>query len=171
MSIKISKRILVAALAFAVLGSFAAVASAGHHDAGYKAEKDIVGIATSSDDFSTLVTALKAAGLVEALQGDGPLTVFAPTNEAFAKLPAGTLESLLADKDALTAVLTYHVVSGKVTAKDVMKLDSATTLQGGALAIDTSDGVKVGSASVVKADVMASNGVVHVIDTVLIPAE
>lgn len=160
-------RIAASALALVLVATFAVTAAADHH----KASKDIVGVAASNADFSTLVTALQAAGLVEALQGDGPLTVFAPTNEAFAKLPAGTLEALLADKAMLTKVLTYHVVSGKVTAAEVMKLSSATTLEGSSVAIDTSNGVKVNDANVVSADVMASNGVIHVIDTVLIPTE
>jgi len=167
-----TQRFLAVALSLALVVLCAGLAQADHHEKGEMTSKtDIVDIATSNDSFSTLVTALKAAGLVETLQGDGPFTVFAPTNEAFAKLPAGALDSLLADKDKLTAVLTYHVVSGKVTADKVVGLDSATSLQGGDLAIDTSDGVMVGGAKVVKADVMATNGVIHVIDTVLIPSE
>jgi len=133
------------------------------------ADKTIVEIAASSGSFNTLVAAVKAAGLVDALSAEGPLTVFAPTDEAFAKLPAGTVEALLADKEKLTAILTYHVVAGKVTAKDVMGMTSATTAQGEKLAFDTSNGVMVNNAKVVKADIMASNGVIHVIDTVLIP--
>lgn len=145
-------------------GSWSAVAD--HHE---KPSQDIVDIAASSDDFETLVTALKAAGLVETLQGDGPFTVFAPTDDAFAKLPEGTVEALLEDKEKLTAILTYHVVPGKVTAKDVMKLSSAKTVQGQEVSIDTSHGVQVNSSTVIKPDVMASNGVIHVIDTVLMP--
>ena len=133
------------------------------------ADGDIVAIASGNPDFSTLVTAVKAAGLVETLQGEGPFTVFAPTNEAFAKLPEGALEKLLADKKQLTAVLTYHVVAGKVMAADVGKLTEATTVQGGKLPIDTKAGVKIGDATVVKADIEAKNGVIHVIDTVLLP--
>ena len=133
------------------------------------ADKTIVEIAASAGSFETLVTALKAAGLVDALSAEGPFTVFAPTDEAFAKLPAGTVESLLADKQKLTAILTYHVVAGKVTAKDVMGMTSATTAQGEKLSFDTSNGVMVNNAKVVKADIIASNGVIHVIDTVLIP--
>lgn len=129
----------------------------------------IVDVAVSAGKFNTLATALKAAGLVDTLKGQGPFTVFAPTDEAFAKLPAGTVESLLADKDKLTAILTYHVVSGKVMAADVVKLSSATTLSGKEVAIDASNGVKVGPANVTTADVGASNGVIHIIDTVLIP--
>jgi len=133
------------------------------------AAKTIVEIAASSGSFNTLVAAVKAAGLVDVLSAEGPFTVFAPTDEAFAKLPAGTVEALLADKEKLTAILTYHVVAGKVTAKDVMGMTSATTAQGEKLSFDTSNGVMVNNAKVVKADIMASNGVIHVIDTVLIP--
>ncbi len=155
----------------AIALSFAVPASAQYaaKDGSPKADKTIVETAIAAGSFKTLVTAVKAAGLVETLSGDGPFTVFAPTDEAFAKLPAGTLESLLADKDKLTAVLTYHVVPGKVTSQDVMKLSSAKTVQGSELSIDTSSGVMVDNAKVIKADVMASNGVIHVIDTVLIP--
>jgi len=130
---------------------------------------DIVDTAVAAGSFKTLVTAIQAAGLVETLKGEGPFTVFAPTDEAFAKLPAGTLDALLKDKAKLQAVLTYHVVSGRVMASDVTKLSSAKTVQGQSLSIDTSKGVKVGTANVVKTDVLASNGVIHVIDTVLIP--
>lgn len=139
-------------------------------DYGKKASgNDIVAVASSNDSFDTLVQAIQAAGLVDTLQGHGPFTVFAPTDEAFARLPAGTLESLLADKEKLTAILTYHVVPGKVTASQVMGLNSAKTVQGGELDIDTADGVRINDAKVVQADVEASNGVIHVIDTVLIP--
>lgn len=148
----------------------AGTAFAGSNGKDDKAGKDIVDTAVAAGSFNTLVTAVKAAGLVETLKGDGPFTVFAPTDEAFAKLPAGTLEALLADKERLTEILTYHVVAGKVTADQVAGLDSATTLEGSTLPIDTSAGVQVGEAKVVQADVMASNGVIHVIDTVLIPA-
>lgn len=130
---------------------------------------DIVDTAVAAGSFNTLVTAVKAAGLVDTLKGEGPFTVFAPTDEAFAALPEGTLEALLADKEKLTAVLTYHVVSGKVMAADVVKIDEAETVQGGKVAIDASNGVKVNNAKVVKADIETSNGVIHVIDTVLIP--
>lgn len=133
------------------------------------AEKDIVDIAASAGSFNTLVAAVKAAGLVEALKGEGPLTVFAPTDEAFNKLPAGTVDKLLKDKAALTKILKYHVVAGKVMAADVIKLESADTLEGSAVKIDASNGVKINNATVVKADIQASNGVIHVIDTVLIP--
>lgn len=129
---------------------------------------DIVDTAVAAK-FTTLVTAVKAAGLVDALKGEGPFTVFAPTDEAFAKLPKGTLEALLKDKEKLKAVLLYHVVSGKVTAEQVVKLESAKTLQGGSVKINAADGVKINDSKVIKADVMTSNGVIHVIDTVLIP--
>lgn len=130
---------------------------------------DIVDTAVAAGSFNTLVKAVQAAGLVETLKGAGPFTVFAPTDEAFAKLPAGTLEALLKDKAKLQAVLTYHVVPGKVMAADVAGVKSAKTVQGQSLAIDTANGVKVGNAKVVKTDIVASNGVIHVIDTVLLP--
>ena len=133
------------------------------------AAKNIVEVATAAGSFKTLLTAVEAAGLVGALSGPGPFTVFAPTDEAFAKIPAADLQALLADKAKLSAVLTYHVVSGTVLAKDVGGLKSAKTLQGAELAIDTSNGVKVGGANVVATDIMASNGVIHVVDTVLMP--
>ncbi|MCE9579775.1 MAG: fasciclin domain-containing protein [Deltaproteobacteria bacterium] len=136
-----------------------------------KAAGDIVDVAVGAGSFNTLVTAIKAAGLVETLKGPGPFTVFAPTDEAFAKLPPGALDALLADKGKLTAVLTYHVVAGKVMAADAAKLTSAKSVQGGELTIDASNGVKVGGATVIKADIEASNGVIHVIDTVLLPPE
>lgn len=136
------------------------------------AGKTIVEIAAGAEDFSTLVAAVKAAGLVDVLSSKGPFTVFAPTNEAFAKLPEGTVESLLKpeNKDKLIAVLKYHVVPGKVMAKDVVKVDSAKTAQGSSVTV-TVEGktVKVDNATVVKTDIEASNGVIHVIDTVIIP--
>jgi uncharacterized surface protein with fasciclin (FAS1) repeats len=132
--------------------------------------KNIVETAIASGSFNTLVAAVQAAGLVETLSGPGPLTVFAPTDEAFAKLPAGTVEALLKDKPKLTAILTYHVVAGKVMAADVMKLKSAKTVQGQDVSIDTTDGVKVNDAKVVKADIVCSNGVIHVIDKVILPS-
>jgi uncharacterized surface protein with fasciclin (FAS1) repeats len=130
---------------------------------------DIVDTAVAAGSFETLVAALQAADLVDVLKSDGPFTVFAPTDEAFAKLPAGTIEKLLADKDALTKILTYHVVPGKVMAADVAGLDSAKTVQGQSVKIDTSSGVKINDASVITADIVASNGVIHVIDTVIMP--
>lgn len=134
-------------------------------------QKDIVDTAVAAGSFKTLAAALQAAGLVDALKGSGPFTVFAPTDEAFAKLPAGTVESLLKpeNKEKLKAVLTYHVVAGKVMAADVTKLSSAKTLQGQSLTISTKGGVKVDNASVVKTDILCSNGVIHVIDAVILP--
>lgn len=131
--------------------------------------QDIVDIAASSGDFETLVTAVKKAGLVEVLKGDGPFTVFAPTDEAFAKVPKDKLEALLADPEALKQVLKYHVVAGRVTARDVAGLSSAKTVQGQSVDIDTSSGVRVDNANVIKTDIMASNGVIHVIDSVILP--
>lgn len=130
---------------------------------------DIVDTAVAAGTFNTLVAAVKEAGLVDTLKGAGPFTVFAPTDEAFAKLPAGTVEALLKDKAKLTAILTYHVVAGKVMAKDVAGMKSATTVNGASVAIDTANGVVVGGATVVKADIETSNGVIHVIDTVMMP--
>ena len=130
---------------------------------------DIVDTAASAENFKTLVAAVKTAGLVDALKGEGPFTVFAPTDEAFAKLPKGTVEGLLNDKEKLTKILTYHVVKGNVSSRDVEKLNSADTLQGALLRIDTTDGVRVNNAKVVNADLQASNGIIHVIDTVLLP--
>ncbi|MFZ1654298.1 MAG: fasciclin domain-containing protein [Candidatus Moraniibacteriota bacterium] len=129
----------------------------------------IVDVAVANGSFKTLVAAVQAAGLAETLSGTGPFTVFAPTDAAFAKLPAGTVESLLKDKEKLKAILTYHVVSGKVMSTDVVKLTSAKTVNGQNVTIDAKNGVKVNNATVVTADVPASNGVIHVIDTVLLP--
>lgn len=135
-----------------------------------KQQKNLAEIAISNPDFSTLVAAVKAAGLVDALSGDTELTVFAPTNAAFAKLPAGTLEALLADKEKLADILKYHIVAGKVLAKDVVNLDSADALNGKELEIDTEGAqVRINNANVIKTDIEAKNGVIHVIDTVLIP--
>lgn len=137
-----------------------------------QSKKDIVDTAVAAGSFKTLAAALQAAGLVDTLKGPGPFTVFAPTDAAFAKLPAGTVEALLKDKPKLTAILTYHVVAGKVEAADVIKLDSAKTLNGQSVTIKVVDGkVNVNNATVTTADVEASNGVIHVIDTVLIPKE
>ena len=131
---------------------------------------DIVDTAVSAGSFKTLVAAVQAAGLVDTLKGAGPFTVFAPTDEAFSKLPAGTVDSLLKVIPQLTKILTYHVVSGKVLSSDVVKLDKATTVQGSDVKIDASNGVKVNDATVVTPDVEADNGVIHVIDSVLLPA-
>lgn len=130
---------------------------------------DIVDTAVAAGSFTTLVEALKAAELVDTLKGEGPFTVFAPTDEAFAKIPKDKLNALLKDKKALTKVLTYHVVPGKVMAADVVKLKSAKTVEGQSIVIDTSKGVKVDGATVTKTDIVTSNGVIHVIDTVLMP--
>jgi uncharacterized surface protein with fasciclin (FAS1) repeats len=133
-------------------------------------KKDIVDTAVGAGSFNTLVTAVKAAGLVETLKGKGPFTVFAPTDAAFAKLPKATLDGLLADKQALTKVLLYHVVAGNVMAKDVVKLTEAKTVQGSVAKITVKDGtVKVDNANVVKTDIECTNGVIHVIDTVILP--
>jgi uncharacterized surface protein with fasciclin (FAS1) repeats len=132
--------------------------------------KNIVETAIDAGSFKTLVAAVEAADLVDTLTSEGPFTVFAPTDEAFAKLPKGTVESLLKDKAKLTSILTYHVVSGKVMSKDVMDLKKAKTVQGQDINIDTKSGVKINNANVVKADIETSNGVIHVIDTVILPA-
>ncbi len=133
---------------------------------------DIVETAISAGNFSELAKALTAAGLVETLKGDGPFTVFAPTDEAFAKLPQELIGDLLKpeNKDKLTAVLTFHVVSGKVMANQVVNMTEATTIQGQRLKIDAKDGVKINDATVIVTDIEASNGVIHVIDSVLLPA-
>jgi uncharacterized surface protein with fasciclin (FAS1) repeats len=141
------------------------VAYADHHMAG---EKDIVDTAVAAGSFKTLVTAIKAAGLVETLKGKGPFTVFAPTDEAFAKIPKADLDALLKDKAKLTSVLTYHVVPATVMAKDV-KAGDAPTVNGKPLKLATDKGVMVNDAKVTATDIKASNGVIHVIDAVLLP--
>jgi len=130
--------------------------------------KDIVDTAVSAGNFKTLATALTAAGLISTLKGPGPFTVFAPTDEAFAKIPKAQLDALLADKSKLTAVLTYHVVAGKVMAKDV-KAGKVKTVQGSELTVSTAGGVMVDNAKVTATDIVADNGVIHVIDSVLLP--
>ena len=130
---------------------------------------DIVDTAINAGSFETLVTAVKAADLVDTLKGKGPFTLFAPNDDAFAKLPKGTLDKLLDDVPKLKKILTYHVVSGKVMAADVSKMKSAKTVEGSEVKIDASKGVKVNNATVSKADVKADNGVIHIIDTVLMP--
>jgi len=133
-------------------------------------KKDIVDTAVGAGSFNTLVTAVKAAGLVETLKGNGPFTVFAPTDEAFAKVPKATLDSLLADKEALKKVLLYHVVAGNVMAKDVVKLKEAKTAQGSSAKVTVKDGkVMIDNANVVKTDIACTNGVIHVIDSVILP--
>ncbi|MEM1089229.1 MAG: fasciclin domain-containing protein [Pseudomonadota bacterium] len=153
--------VLTAVMAFPAL--------AGHHE-----EKDIVDTAVAAGSFETLAAALTAAGLVDVLKGDGPFTVFAPTDAAFAALPAGTVETLLKPEniDQLKAVLTYHVVAGKVKAADVVNLTEATTVQGSPVSIAVEGGtVKVNQATVTATDIMASNGVIHVIDAVILPPQ
>lgn len=166
------KSILVLALAsLAMLGCAKDVPAST--TAAQATSPDIVAVAAAAGQFNTLVAAVKAAGLVETLQSPGPFTVFAPTDEAFAKLPAGTLDELLLpeNKAKLAGILKYHVVAGEVRAADVVKLSSATTVEGQSVAIAAgSSGVRVNDANVIKTDVMASNGVIHVIDTVLIPS-
>jgi uncharacterized surface protein with fasciclin (FAS1) repeats len=130
--------------------------------------KDIVDTAVAAGSFKTLATALTAAGLVDTLKGKGPFTVFAPTDEAFAKVPKADLDALLKDKAKLTAVLTYHVVAGKVMAADV-KAGKVKTVQGSELTVTTMGGVKVDTANVIKTDIVADNGVIHVIDSVVMP--
>ncbi|ODS61556.1 MAG: fasciclin [Arenimonas sp. SCN 70-307] len=158
-------------LALALAG-LAATPALAHDHKGGKPAGTIVDVAAGNADFETLVAAVKAAGLVETLSGEGPFTVFAPTDDAFAKLPAGTVESLLLpeNKDKLVAILTYHVVAGKVKAADVVNLDTATTVNGQAAAITVEGGtVKIDNATVTATDIKASNGIIHVIDTVIIP--
>jgi uncharacterized surface protein with fasciclin (FAS1) repeats len=167
---KMFKKITTALLFTTASLGFTTAAYADHH--GMK--KDVVEVAVENGSFTTLVAAVKAAGLVETLQGKGPFTIFAPTDAAFSKLPEGTVEMLLKpeNKDKLTAVLTYHVVSGKVMAADVVTIDKATTVQGQSVMVKSSDmGVMINDANVIKADVEASNGVIHVIDKVLLPKE
>lgn len=150
-------------------------AVADHHgdedgDHGMKNEKNIVETAMAAGQFDTLVTAVKEAGLVETLSGEGPFTVFAPTDEAFAQIPSEDLNALLADKQALTNVLTYHVVAGKVMAADVVNLSEAETVQGSTVDISVEDGtVMIDGARVVTTDIETSNGVIHVIDAVIMP--
>ncbi len=166
----------VAAFAAAVTltpSLFADECSASKHASGAmsKPGKDIVSVAAGSDNFTTLVAAVKAAGLVETLQGKGPFTVFAPTDAAFAKLPAGTVENLLKpeNKEKLVKILTYHVVPGRVLAADVKTME-AKTVEGQSLKLKVTDkGVMVNNANVVKTDLLADNGVIHVIDTVVLP--
>jgi uncharacterized surface protein with fasciclin (FAS1) repeats len=152
----------------ALLGVALPIAAQDHST---HAGPDLVDVAAEAGAFTTLLAAAEAAGLVDTLRSEGPFTVFAPTDEAFAKLPEGTVESLLADTEALRAVLLYHVVAGRVTAEEVVGLDQAESVEGSSLRISVQAGaVHVDDARVVTADVQASNGVIHVIDAVLIPA-
>ena len=163
MKLGIAKLALAAVLATGLIGG---TANAG------AAKNDIVDTAVDAGQFKTLAAALGAAGLVETLKGPGPFTVFAPTDAAFAKLPAGTVESLLKpeNKDQLVAILTYHVVPGRVMAADVVKLDEAKTVNGKMLAVATKDGkVMINDATVAATDIAASNGVIHVVDSVILP--
>ena len=155
-----------------MIPAFAVFALAPVQAEAQRAEKDIVATAVEAGSFTTLAAALEAAGLVAVLQGEGPFTVFAPTDAAFAKLPAGTVEALLADREALTRVLTYHVVAGRVTSDMVVGLSEAETVAGINVPVRVEGGkVYVGGAQVVTPDVLASNGVIHVIDTVMLPPE
>lgn len=131
--------------------------------------KNIIETASANSDFSTLVTAIKAAGLVETLSGTGPFTVFAPTDAAFSEIPESTLKTLLADKPKLTSVLSYHVVPGKIMAADIAGMKDAKTVEGSKLTINTKEGVMIDKATVTTPDIECSNGVIHVIDTVLMP--
>jgi len=163
------KTLQMSLIVLTAMFSFAAVAGGSYK----KASKDIVDTAVAAGDFNTLVAAVKAAGLVDTLKSEGPFTVFAPTDAAFAKLPEGTLDMLLKpeNKDKLAGILTYHVVSGKVKAKDVVTLSSATTVQGDDVSIMVKDGSVIlnGNSTVIKTDIKTSNGVIHVIDTVIMP--
>jgi uncharacterized surface protein with fasciclin (FAS1) repeats len=155
-----------------VLSTLIIFATAATLMAGYSMKNDIVDTAVDAGSFSTLVKAVRAADLVETLKGKGPFTVFAPTDEAFAKLPAGTIDDLLKpeNKRQLQSILTYHVVPGKVMAEDLVAMKSATTVWGRDVAIDNKYGsIMIGGAKVVKTDILCSNGVIHVIDTVLLP--
>jgi uncharacterized surface protein with fasciclin (FAS1) repeats len=163
-----SARTLIAALALALVAPAAIAQSSTTHKAHMK---DIVQVAVDAGSFNTLVTAVKAADLVETLKGPGPFTVFAPSDAAFAKLPAGALDGLLADKSALTSVLTFHVVPGRILSSDIAKKDGARTVNGQPLDIEMRNGkVYVNGAQVVSADIPASNGVIHVIDAVMLPS-
>jgi uncharacterized surface protein with fasciclin (FAS1) repeats len=169
------KKLMTAVVAAALVGGATAAMAGGTCGSKAKASAcsaDIVDTAVSAGTFNTLVAAVKAAGLVETLKGDGPFTVFAPTDEAFAKLPAGTVEDLLKPEnlEKLKAILTYHVVPGKVNSGDVAALSSAKTVQGGSVTVKVDGGtVSIDNAKVVKADIMTSNGIIHVIDTVILP--
>ncbi|HSL89144.1 MAG TPA: fasciclin domain-containing protein [Ignavibacteriaceae bacterium] len=163
----LSKFVFSMFLPILLVGSLSFVSIADDHK---NKAKDIVTTAVEAGSFKTLATALTEAGLIETLQSEGPFTVFAPTDEAFAKLPKGTVESLLKDKEALVNILLYHVISGKVMSGEVVKLKSAETIQGSSVNIKVVDGkVMINDAQVISADVKASNGVIHVIDTVILP--
>ncbi len=166
-----AKKILVLVF-FGSMLSLSMVASAGDHAKKMVKKSDIVDIAASNESFSTLVAAVKAAGLVDTLKSEGPFTVFAPTDDAFAKLPEGTLEMLLKpeNKDKLVSILTYHVVPGAVMSKDINGKSKVKTVQGDKVKIKAKEkGISINNAKVVKADIAASNGVIHVVDTVILP--
>lgn len=164
--------VVLAAVSFVSGSVYAGSCSSGSAKAHSHDSMDIVDTAVEAGSFNTLVAAVKAADLVETLKGEGPFTVFAPSDEAFAKLPEGTVENLLKPENRaqLQAILTYHVVAGSVKAEDVVKLDSAMTVQGQEVAIVVNDdGVTVDGAKVVQTDIETSNGIIHVIDTVILP--
>ena len=168
--LKLNRRVVT--LVLVVTAFFSALVNAGHHemhDSKPKQAPSIVDLAVASEGLTTLVAALKAADLVGALSGEGPFTVLAPTDDAFGDLPEGTLEGLLADTEKLKTVLLSHVIEGSVLAETVVTLDSATTLSGQTLPISTSEGVQIAGASVIKTDILASNGVIHLIDKVITP--
>lgn len=173
------KKLMLLTSAFLLVGGFLAASGVEEEGmegesgmgSGEMSEPTIVEVAQDDGRFETLVTALEAAGLAETLQGDGPFTVFAPTDEAFAQLPDGTLDALLDDTEALSSILLYHVVSGQVPAADVVELSSAMTVQGQPVVISAGDQVMVNDASVVATDVAASNGIIHVIDSVIMPPQ
>lgn len=163
-----SQKLMISAILFSLI--ITSFAFAGDNNKSKSSKKDIVTIAVDAGNFKILATALTEAGLVEALQSDGPFTVFAPTDDAFAKLPEGTLETLINDKETLKKILLYHVVAGEVTSKEVVNLTKAETLAGKNIMIKVIEGsVMINNSKVIGADIMASNGVIHVIDTVLIP--
>ncbi|MCB0748228.1 MAG: fasciclin domain-containing protein [Ignavibacteriales bacterium] len=167
---KYINKIAVGSLIALTVFFFASALIANDNEKETTEKRDIVTIAVEAGTFNTLATALTEANLIETLKGEGPFTVFAPTDEAFAKLPEGTVETLLKDKEALTNILLYHVVSGNVSSSEVVKLDAATTIAKSDVSINVKDGkVFINDSQVTTADVMASNGVIHIIDTVLIP--
>ena len=175
MKTKLKNLAIFGMVAMSCVATAVSINAGDKKDAGKKVaakQMDIIETASAAGSFKTLVTAVQAAGLVETLKGKGPFTVFAPTDEAFAKLPAGTVEALLKDKAKLTAILTYHVVSGKVMAADAIKLTEAKTVNGQSFRIVAGkDGVMIDNAKVVKTDIVATNGVIHVIDNVILPKE
>lgn len=161
---------IVLVLALGTVPAFAGGSCSGSSATQASNTGDIVATASAAGSFNTLVAAVQAAGLVETLQSDGPFTVFAPTDEAFAKLPEGTVEALIANPDKLRSILLYHVVPGKVMAADVVSLNSATTAEGSDVTIMLAQGgVQINDANVTATDIETSNGVIHVIDTVIIP--